>query len=898
VELLGLSFFVSSTVFYTSLLLGVFVIYLFDGPVATRNSIVVIIAVSAMVPLINLGLNLQAELSGTPILANLPMANLRINSVSVIATLIDLIFLAILWEYLSKLTFNIPLYLRIYLTLLSIMWLDVLLFGTGAFAGSGFYWDYLKNTLLSRFIISIFTFPILWAYIVWQNSRHKISVQARPAWRVLGDMAEMKQELLTAKQELAEQKKNEDVIRESELRFRNLFEYAPVALWEEDFSVAKEILKQLQTDGIVDIGQYLDDNPDVLADLVQKVRIVNCNQAALDLHQAKDKADLYENLDNIFTPESFVTFKAEMVAIAEDQNEFESEAILKTIQGEERHVQLKLITLRTDVRDYSRTLVVTADITGNKLAEVALRDSEKKFRDLFEKSGDANLIIRNDQFVDCNQATVTMLGYLNKAEMLNTHPAELSPDEQPDGQKSFAKAEEMMRIAVAKGSHRFEWVHRRQNGATFPVEVLLTLISGDGENKIIHTVWRDITRRKQAEQEKLDFEKKILQTQKLESLGVLAGGIAHDFNNILMGILGYADLALSSLSPSSPAKEYVEGINSASRKAADLIKQMLAYSGKGKFTLESINLNHLIQETVQMLSISISKNAVLKFNYAQDPVVLEGDPSQIRQIIMNLVINASEAIEKHSGVISLSTGQMYCDQDYIDSTGFAEKVSRKEPLIEGLYAFVEVSDTGIGMSKDTIHRIFDPFFTTKFTGRGLGLSAVLGIANGHHGMVKIYSEEHKGTSFKVLFPLSEGSIDVTKINASEELAEKWQGRGTILIADDEEAVRSIGKHMIRKLGFEVLTAADGQEAIELFKQHRNEIVGVLLDLTMPHKDGAEVFQEIRGINPDVKVILSSGYNEQDATQQFIGKGLAGFIQKPYVSADLVIKIKEVMGQDS
>ncbi|MCP4291093.1 MAG: PAS domain S-box protein [bacterium] len=403
----------------------------------------------------------------------------------------------------------------------------------------------------------------------------------------------------------------------------------------------------------------------------------------------------------------------------------------------------------------------------------------------------------------------------------------------------------------------------------------------------------DITDKRQVEQDRLNFEKQILQTQKLESLGVLAGGIAHDFNNILMAILGYADLALSELDSFAPAREFVQGINDSSKKAAGLVKQMLAYSGKGKFSLEPIDLNHLIDDTVQMLKISISKNSILKFNYSDTRVFLEGDPSQLRQIIMNLVINASDAIGKKSGVIAVSTGSMYCDRDYIENTGFEVQIAHTVEIPEGMYTFVEVSDTGTGMSQETLTRIFEPFFTTKFTGRGLGLSALLGIVRGHNGMVKIYSEEGKGSTFKVLFPLFE-TTDCSSVLDGLDEDQDWQAEGTFLIADDEEAVRTIGKHMLKKLGFEVLTAADGHEAIGIYKEHQGDIVGVLLDLTMPHKDGAEVFREIRKLNPAVKVILTSGYNEQDATQRFIGKGLAGFIQKPFVSNELVKKIIEVM----
>jgi len=322
---------------------------------------------------------------------------------------------------------------------------------------------------------------------------------------------------------------------------------------------------------------------------------------------------------------------------------------------------------------------------------------------------------------------------------------------------------------------QWRWLHSKE---------LIFLRQDDQKPRLLFGVNSNITERKASEQNKLDFEKKILHTQKLESLGVLAGGIAHDFNNILMAILGYADLAISTVGPHSPATEYLNGITSSSRKAAEMIKQILAYSGKGKFTLEKIDLNALLIDTSQMFSISISKKAVLKFNYSSEPVIMEGDPSQIRQIIMNLVINASEAFSEKSGVIELSTGRMHCDQKYIEHTGFAKLVTREHPPETGTYIFLDVSDSGCGMSPKTMQRIFDPFFTTKFTGRGLGLSAVLGITNGHNGMVKIQSEVGQGTTFRVLFPYLEpnGELEET-IPELPTAAENWEAQGFFLIAD-------------------------------------------------------------------------------------------------------------------
>jgi CheY-like chemotaxis protein len=298
---------------------------------------------------------------------------------------------------------------------------------------------------------------------------------------------------------------------------------------------------------------------------------------------------------------------------------------------------------------------------------------------------------------------------------------------------------------------------------------------------------------------------------------------------------------------------------------------MLAYSGKGKFVTENINLNQLLEEMLHMLEVSISKKAILRLNLTSPLPAVEADITQMRQIIMNLVINASEAIGDKSGVIAITTGYMDCGRDYLKDVWLDENLS------DGLYVYLEIADTGCGMDKKTLAKIFDPFFTTKFTGRGLGMAAVLGIVRGHKGAIKIYSEPDKGTSFKILLPVSDRPAEIFN---NESLKDDWRGEGTVLLVDDEETVRGIGTEMLKELGFTPLTANDGREAIEIFK-NTPDIAFVILDLTMPHMDGEQCFRELKQLKPDVKVIMSSGYNEQEVTQKFIGKGLAGFIQKPY-----------------
>ena len=392
--------------------------------------------------------------------------------------------------------------------------------------------------------------------------------------------------------------------------------------------------------------------------------------------------------------------------------------------------------------------------------------------------------------------------------------------------------------------------------------------------------------RKRAEEHQKNIEAKLQQSQKLESLGVLAGGIAHDFNNLLMGVLGHAEIALIELTPESPARGDLKNITTAALRAAELTKQMLAYSGKGKFVVEALNLSKLVEEMAHLLQVSISKNVVLKYNFADNLPTIEADASQIRQVVMNLIINASEAVGEESGVVTVSTSVIEADHSYLSETYLDEN------LPEGYYVSLEVADTGCGMDEQTQQKIFDPFFTTKFTGRGLGLAAVLGIVRGHGGAMKIYSQPQRGTTFKVLFPASRQPVEESAGPSAPE--QEWRGSGVILVVDDEETVRIAAKIMLETRGFTVLTAEDGRAALEVFRSRIDEIVVVLLDLTMPHLDGEETFRELRRMRPDVRVILSSGYSEQETTDRFAGKGLAGFIQKPYGLRPLIEKIRQAL----
>ncbi len=414
----------------------------------------------------------------------------------------------------------------------------------------------------------------------------------------------------------------------------------------------------------------------------------------------------------------------------------------------------------------------------------------------------------------------------------------------------------------------------RRDGSEVQVEIGLNPVQIGGERLVLASII-DITERKK-------LEARLASGQKLESLGVLAGGIAHDFNNLLTSILGFADLALSEVDDTSAAHQYIQRVVDGAHSAAELVRQMLAYSGKGKFLVEPLQLNELIHDMTHLLQVSISKKSVLQQCLADDLPFIEGDSAQLRQVIMNLIINASESIAE-SGEITITTGVMHCDRDYLSQLHLGED------LQPGRYVYCEVKDSGCGMSVDTAARLFDPFFTTKLTGRGLGMAAVLGIVRAHHGAIHLHTQEDVGTVFRVLLPPAE---PIAKPQPASP-AGNWQGKGLVLVVDDEEMVRYMVSIMLEKMGYDVITANDGLAGVEQYAQHADTINFVLLDMTMPQMNGEEAFREMRKIRPDVRVLLSSGYGEQETMQRFTGQGLAGFIQKPYRYEELLRAVSAV-----
>jgi two-component system, cell cycle sensor histidine kinase and response regulator CckA len=502
-------------------------------------------------------------------------------------------------------------------------------------------------------------------------------------------------------------------------------------------------------------------------------------------------------------------------------------------------------------------------------------EADARFRLFFERSSDAILLLdtASNHFVQYNDATLEMLR-CTREELAALHPSALSPQLQPDGSDSFTRANEMIALALARGTHRFEWTHCSPHRPPFPVEVVLTPVTRS-HAPMLMVVWRDITERKRTEEVQL-------RTQKLESLGLLASGIAHDFNNLLTAMMG--NLALIRLElPDGSATEHLRHLDAAVQKAAHLTRQMLAYSGQGAFTVAPMDLGHEVRSMAELLATTVPKGVRLVFELDEQGATAKVDAAQVEQVIMNLVINAAEAIGEGGGVITLRTSLVSLDEAQLrrDFSG--------QQLSAGIFVRLEVQDTGAGMNPEVLSRIFDPFFSTKKSGRGLGLSALLGIVKAHQGGVLVRTAPGQGTTFSVYFPAT--SEPLARPPPAVPAPRQVHG-STVLLVEDEPMVRRSTRALLEKLGVTVLEAADGLEALEVFRLERRRVHCVLMDLTMPRMDGHTAFLALQQEDPTVKVILYSGWAATDVAARFRDHPPAGFLSKPFLLDEVLAALRE------
>jgi len=400
---------------------------------------------------------------------------------------------------------------------------------------------------------------------------------------------------------------------------------------------------------------------------------------------------------------------------------------------------------------------------------------------------------------------------------------------------------------------------------------------------------QEVADRKEAQEGRMQAEAQLLHGEKLKSLGVLAGGLAHDFNNLLSVIMGNAEMTRMDAKPSSAVSKSMIQIEGSCKRAAELCTQLLAFAGKGKINLSSVCLNDVSREITGLLSTKIPQGMQVKLHLTRDIPKVNVDLPQLHQVISGLILNASEAIGagqakgEDEGVITLTTGVMRANRQYLGES------LTNEALPEGDYVFIEVSDTGCGIDVETVARIFDPFFTTKQYGRGMGLSAGLGIMLGHQGTIHVESEPAMGSSFRLLLPPVE-----EKPAAHASAVEDWNGSGLVLVVDDNDLVRKLSCRMLGKMGFETVAASNGKQAIKHFREKAGELVAVILDFSMSDMDGEEVFMALHDTRAEVPVILCSGFTKQDVLNRFRAQGLAGFLHKPYSRTQLQTTMRGVV----
>jgi PAS domain S-box-containing protein len=486
-----------------------------------------------------------------------------------------------------------------------------------------------------------------------------------------------------------------------------------------------------------------------------------------------------------------------------------------------------------------------------------LSQTNHRYRLFFDGVKDYALLTvdRVGRVTSWNSGAERLFGY-RAAEIMGQDAACLIAPENLD-QQSMAQA---MLEADRSGWMEREGWRVRKDGTRFRGAVVLAAI-GEGDAREYGTLVRDVTELRRSEQD-------LQQAQKLEGIGVLASGIAHDFNNLLTGIVLSLSLAKTSLLADSPAYPILEIAEQSSARAAELVAQLLAYAGKGKFVVTRFDFSALISEMLPLIAASIPKTVELELALIPGLPWIEADASQIRQIVMNLIINGAEAIGAEGGTVRVATG--------ISGSGTD--------------VFMEVKDSGSGMSETTKARMFDPFFTTKFTGRGLGLAAVSGIVRGHKGKMRVDSIPEQGTTFTVSFPAVHAEVLKSDVPPSRMVP---HGTGTILVVDDEPLLRTLAEVILKKSGYSVLAAKNGREAVEIFRRNAPQIAAVLLDMTMPVMGGREALRLIREIQPGMPIIVSSGYSEVLAREEFAGE-TAGFIQKPYSADKLVESIQEAI----
>ncbi|MBW2523718.1 MAG: PAS domain S-box protein [Deltaproteobacteria bacterium] len=515
------------------------------------------------------------------------------------------------------------------------------------------------------------------------------------------------------------------------------------------------------------------------------------------------------------------------------------------------------------------------DVTERKAAERDLRESEERYRNLVELLPDPVVLLQGRAYQYVSPAFTRLFGYTQEDVDAGLSFYDLVPE----AEKAGVRKQYAARLAGQRVPQSYQLDLVTKDGRTIPCETSAALIQHHGEPADL-VIIRDISERRRA-------ERHLQEVQKIESLGVLAGGIAHDFNNLLVGILGNAELVARQLGAAHPTQRLVETISTSASRAAQLCEQLLAYSGRRKISLEQIDLSELVEEMSQLLAIPLSKKAHVEWILEPGLPTIRGDGGQLRQVVMNIVSNAADAVGDAEGEVVVRTRVVDCSDLWLRERGLELEL---EP---GWHVCFEVEDSGVGMDQATLARAFEPFFTTKERGRGLGLAAVRGVVRAHAGAIHVHSEVSRGSRFRVLLPVGDAA-GPAPAEPPEKASAQSPIDGKILIVDDEPMVVETIESLLLLEGIEFLSASNGQEALEIFRERRREIAALIVDLSMPRMGGEDLLRAIHELEPEMRAILTSGYDEESVGHLFADDRRVGFLQKPFRVQTLLSRLYQLV----
>jgi len=623
--------------------------------------------------------------------------------------------------------------------------------------------------------------------------------------------------------------------------------------------------------------------PDAVTAADMKGRIIIASQRTAALHGAASVEEIIgKSVLDLLAPEEHAR------AAANTQLALESGAVgpveyeMVRMDGSRFRGELSASVVPDQDGAPQAFVAAVRDVTERKRAERALRESEERYRTLVELMPDPVVVLQNSKYRFVSQSFTALFGYTQEDVDAGLSFYDLVPESDVDGVRQ--RYERRVAGLAVPRTYRLDLIAK--DGCVIPCETSATLIRHEGEPADL-VIIRDVRERVRALEREREIEAEFQLAQKMESLGLLAGGVAHDFGNLLVGVLAHAGLARRALPRNSKVRPNIDMIETAAQRAAELCDQLLVYSGREQPELSEVGLDTVATEMFELLHIPLARKARLELEVAPDLPAIAGDPTQLRQVLMNLVQNAADAIARPDGLVVVQIATQDCDAAFVDRHGLQSEI---EP---GLHVVVEVRDNGCGMDEQTAAQIFEPFYTTKRRGRGLGLAVVRGIVSAHGGAICIESAPGEGTVFRLLFPVLQASRVVG--DGTEEPRSEPRLSGTVLVVDDEAMVRAVIRELLADTGLNVLVAANGEEALALFESRAEEISAVLVDVNMPGMSGEELLGRLRAVDPDVRVVLSSGFRSNAIARLVASEPQVGFVAKPFDLEQLIGTLREALG---